>query len=79
MKRTPWFSGFEYPVRKGVYERRLYNYHNGEELIVYSYWDNQWYVGGYTPDEAMILAKKYGPTMTWHREWRGLLKGDDDE
>lgn len=80
MKRTPWFGALECPVREGVYERKLYNYHDGKELIVYSYWDGkQWYVGGYTPDEAMLLAEKCGPTMTLYRDWRGLLKENDDE
>ena len=73
MKRTPWFTGLEYPVREGVYERKLFNYHQREPLIVYSYWDGQqWYVGGCSPDEAMILAEECGPTMTLYREWRGL-------
>lgn len=80
MKRTPWFNGMEHPVREGVYERRLYDYHNGEELIVYSYWDGQqWFVGAYVPQDAMVAAERYGPTMTLHREWRGILKGDEDE
>lgn len=79
MKRTPWFSGMECPVREGVYERRLYNHHNGDELLVYSYWDGQqWFVGAYTPEEAMSMLL-YGPTMTLYREWRGLLKEDTDE
>lgn len=80
LPRTPWFGGLQYPVREGVYERKLHNYHNREQLIVYAYWDGkQWYVGGYTPEEAMILAEKYGPTMTLHREWRGLIKENEDE
>lgn len=80
MKRTPWFGGMDTPVRPGVYERRLYNYHQGEELVVYSYWDGQqWYVGTYSPEDAMAMAEKYGPTMTLYREWRGLLKEDADE
>lgn len=73
LPRTPWFGGLEHPVREGVYERKLYDYHQREPLVVYAYWDGtQWYVGGYTPEEAMLLAEKYGPTMTLHREWRGL-------
>jgi|SanBayMetagenome_1026888.scaffolds.fasta_scaffold03401_2 hypothetical protein len=72
LPRTPWFGGFECPVREGVYERKLYNYHIGEELIVYSYWDGtQWYIGAYSPDDAMRVAE-LGPTMTLYREWRGL-------
>ncbi len=79
MKRTPWFGALECPVREGVYERKLYNHHNGDELIVYSYWDGkQWYIGTYSPDDAMRVAE-LGPTMTLYREWRGLLKEDEDE
>lgn len=73
MTRTPWFGGLEYPVREGVYERKLWDYHQCEPLVVYSYWDGkQWYVGGYTPEDAMQMAEKYGPTMTLIRDWRGL-------
>lgn len=80
MKRTPWFGGMEYPVREGVYERKLYNYHNGEQLIVYSYWDGaQWFIGTCSPEDAIRAAENLGPTMTLHREWRGLLKEDEDE
>lgn len=80
MKRTPWFSGMECPVRPGVYERKLYNYHQGTPLVVYAYWDGQqWFVGTHAPEDAMAMAEKYGPTMTLHREWRGLLKEEADE
>jgi len=62
MKRTPWFGALECPVREGVYERKLYDYHQREPLVVYAYWDTkQWYVGGYTPEEAMLLAEKPCP------------------
>lgn len=80
MTRTPWFNGLEHPVREGVYERKLWDYHQREPLVVYAYWDGrQWYVGAYTPDEAMSMAQKCGPTMTLHRQWRGLLKENLDE
>lgn len=80
MKRTPWFGALECPVREGVYERKLYDYHQREPLVVYAYWDGkQWYVGTYSPEDAMAMAEKYGPTMTLYREWRGLLKEDEDD
>lgn len=80
MKRTPWFGALECPVREGVYERKLWNYHNGEELLVYSYWDGkQWFIGASSPDDAMRTAENLGPTMTLYRDWRGLLKEDEDD
>ena len=72
MKLTPWFSGLECPVRAGVYERKLYNYHTGDPLIVYSYWDGQhWYIGANEIEDAVKMIP-LGPTMTLYREWRGL-------
>lgn len=67
MKLTPWFTGYQKPVRAGVYERKQGN------STHYSYWCG--YVWGAASHDK-LLARSYSlyESLSQNLPWRGVMK-----
>lgn len=68
MKKTPWFSGAQLPVRAGVYEVEYAG-------LEYQYFDGtNWHYGHTTPAASMTMYHKFGHEVvrTAEHYWRGL-------
>lgn len=64
MRTTPWFEGWQKPVRPGVYQTRI-------SAVGWSYWDGQkWSAQMYDRKEA--IKHRSIPGATW-KQWRGLV------
>lgn len=67
MKLTPWFSGDQKPVRKGVYQRVFKNKKH------YSFFNGmRWFVGSGSPSTARTYEG--WDTSFQNLPWRGVMK-----
>ena len=71
MKLTKWFSGYQLPIRKGVYQRR----DKYKDIAGYSYWNGfQWYLTANNPIDANYYFVNDEVSFHQNWDWRGVAK-----